>query len=116
MMNPKTEKNWTLIEAMEELQKIYDSGGSGQKEIRVHRIKFPKFFQEQLYEMDRHWPEKGDGWKDMSPGDLMVLFDKVTLVLHQRYSVGDVGGVVSQTIDVANILAMLHTNVKEGGI
>ena len=115
-MSEKTSKTWKPIEMMDELQKIYDSGGNGQKEIRAHRLKFTKFFREQLYEMDRHWIDKGDGWEELTTGELMTLYDEVSLVLHQRYVAGDVEGVVSQTVDAANVLAMLHLNVKEKGI
>jgi len=84
--------------------------------VPIYVIDFPKFFQAQFSEMDRHQPEKGDGWKGMSSSDLMVLYDKISLELHKRYTAGDVKGFISQTIDTGNVLAMLYTNVKERGI
>ena len=75
----------------------------------AYRKHFPRFFNAQLAEMKRHQPNKGDEWRSCTSEELMDMYDNVSRELHARYEVGDFEGTRVQAVDVANILAMLHT-------
>lgn len=73
---------------------------------RLYQIQFPYFMQFMYKEMDRHYPKKGDSYHDMTVKQMEELLKKVVDDYwemdydHFRKSY--------QTIDIANVCAMLY--------
>ena len=64
----------------------------------AYRKHFPRFFNDQLAEMKRHQPNKGDEWISCTSKELMELYDNASHKLHTRYLAGDFEGAKSQAV------------------
>lgn len=76
------------------------------KDNKLYEIQFPYFFEAMMKEMERHYPKKGDSYHECSVEYLEKLLRK-SLTNYKKLG-SDYPRKASQTIDIANICAMLY--------
>ena len=76
------------------------------KELRLYEIQFPYFVDNMYKEMDRHYENKGDSYHECTVGYMEELLKKV---VDDYFKLDwDHPRKTSQTVDIANICAMLY--------
>jgi len=73
---------------------------------RLYEIQFPYFVKAMYKEMDRHYPEKGDSYHDMTVEEMEEILKKA-VDAYWRLD-WDYPRKTSQCVDIANICAMLY--------
>ena len=76
------------------------------KEFKLYEVQFPYFYHAMMAEMERHYPEKGDSYHECSVEELENVLRNAIYTYWERKD--DHPRKASQTIDIANICAMLY--------
>lgn len=75
-------------------------------DYKLYELLFPHFYKAMMAEMERHYPEKDDSYHECTVEHLEKLLRKS---LRQYKKLGwDYPRKASQTVDIANICAMLY--------